>query len=66
MLDRYILEDARESYDFDVCSEEIWTWLKNKYDCDLEVKRQYVKPANMWYTKVELYLSKVPVYFYNG
>lgn len=40
----------------------MWTWLKERYDCDFEVKRYYVKPANFYYTKLDISLTRVPVF----
>ena len=41
--DTYLHKDMRERIDYEFITEELWKWLKEKYNTDQEVKRFYTK-----------------------
>jgi len=43
MYDTYLHKDKRERIDYEMITEELWTFLKGKYGVNHEIKRQYVK-----------------------
>jgi hypothetical protein len=45
-----------------VLSEAIWFWLRDKYECDYEIKRFYHKGFSSFYTSLDIELVKVPVF----
>jgi hypothetical protein len=40
----------------------MWNWLREKYECDYEVKRFYHKGSSSFYTSLDIDLVKVPVF----
>jgi hypothetical protein len=43
VIDRYIKEGAMENRDYEVVSQDIWTFVSQLYGYDLEVRRYYYK-----------------------
>jgi len=41
VYDKYLNKDVREKMHYEVVTEELWTFLKERYDCDHEIKRYY-------------------------
>ena len=48
VYDTYLHKDKRERLHFEIISEELWKFLKEKYDCDHEIKRYYVKGSGYY------------------
>ena len=64
IMDTYLHADKRERMHFEFVNEEIWQFLKSKYDCDQTIKRWYA--ARGTYTslcEVDARFKQVPVFF---
>lgn len=64
VVDTYLHKDVRERLHFEFISEEMWLFLKQRYDCDYEIKRFYSKAGSYSYTtEVEARFKKLPIFF---
>jgi hypothetical protein len=61
-VDRYVKENASEGMQYEVVPEAMWSWLRDKYECDYEIKRFYHKGSSSFYTSLDIDLVKVPVF----
>ena len=61
VFDRYLIPNLREIADYEVYSEEMFTFVNEKYGIDLAIKRYYRKGAYMYSTSLETKFKQVPV-----
>ena len=70
MFDTFLHKDKQEKYDYEFITEDLWKWLKDKYECDNVVKRQYVKQNTKYMystmTQVEARFKIVPIMIIKG
>ena len=43
VYDTYLKKEVRERFDYEFITEELWKYLKDRYDTDHEIKRFYTK-----------------------
>lgn len=60
-IDRYIKAEALENTDYEIIGADTWEFLKDKYGCDLEVRRYYQKGQWSYYSKLEVSMKRVPL-----
>ena len=65
MYDTYLQRKVRENADYQFITEELWTFLKSRYDVDQEIKRFYTKANNKFVystmTSVESRFQVIPI-----
>ena len=70
VYDTYLKKDVREKFDYEFITEELWKYLKDRYDVDHEIKRFYTKQNSKYMfstmTSVESRFKTVPVMFVKG
>ena len=52
-LSTFIDKTKAERSDYEFITEDLWKWLKERYDCDHEVKRMYVKQNSKYMFSME-------------
>ena len=63
VVDTYLHKDVRERLHFEFISEEMWHFLKQRYNCDFEIKRFWSKTGSYYATEVEARFKKLPICF---
>ena len=61
VMDTYLHKDVRERVHFDFVNEEIWEFLKSRYDCDHAIKRYYIaKGSYCVYNELDARMKLIP------
>ena len=64
VIDTYLHSDTRERMHFEFVSEDIWNFLKSRYDCDYTIKRYYTtKGSYSVFNELDARLKLIPFFF---